>query len=113
MWDIHALAFIVSSLVLAVWARKQYSLQSGGYFLGQAFVIFPVHMQLLLALGATSLAQGLMITVLSVVVGEDGSRSDKMINLLGNSVISFGLSHAVIGKQAMNSSVVALWLPVA
>ena len=95
LWDFHGMAFLLSSFVLGVWARQQYKLQTSGFYSGDALVIFPVHMKLLLALGATALLQGSML----VAFNFGGIESTSSTDIVGNS-ISFGLSHFVIGKTS-------------
>lgn len=97
MWDIHSIAFIFSSVALAIWARHQYAMSTTGYFLGRAMVIFPIHMKILLALGATSLAQGLMTIIPSIVVHDHDSTSDKVMDLILNT-LSYSSAHFVIGE---------------
>jgi len=94
MWDLHAAAFLVSATVLVIWGRKQYALGgSSGYFVGEALIIFPVHMNLMLALGVQCLIQGALITSMGgagiSLLGDDQSRADLQINLVANTFSYF------------------------
>ena len=88
MWDLHAAAFVVSATVLAIWGWKQYA-TSSGYFVGEALVIFPVHMRLLYALGFTNFLQGFLITTFGDILGSDQSKTDLQIYLVANTMSYF------------------------
>jgi len=94
VWDIHAVAFVLSSFVLSIWIRKQYELGKDkgnvGYYSSDQLVIFPVHLKLLVALVVTSFGHGVLLLVFFA------EEIVKGYSFATGNAVSFFASHVVI-----------------
>jgi hypothetical protein len=79
------------------------NLRTNGYFSSTKFIIFPVHLNILVLLGFTALFQALIITIFQVIQSterdDDTTTHDISYSYAIFQGISFGATHVVTGVK--------------